>query len=65
MPANGADPESKEKDIAKYFVPASIIRAFIPTDRSLFREFSFARTRAAGKAPVRAIEHGDQEKLIR
>jgi hypothetical protein len=32
VPANSADPESKEKDIAKYFVPASTIRAFIPTD---------------------------------
>jgi hypothetical protein len=28
---NRADAESKEKDIAKYFVPASAIRAFIPT----------------------------------
>jgi hypothetical protein len=26
------DAESEEKDIAKYFVPASTIRAFIPTD---------------------------------
>jgi S1-C subfamily serine protease len=32
VPANSADPESKEKDIAKYFVPASTIRAFIPSD---------------------------------
>jgi S1-C subfamily serine protease len=32
VPANSADPESKEKDIAKYFVPASTIRVFIPTD---------------------------------
>jgi len=32
VPANSADPESKERDIAKYFVPASTIRAFIPTD---------------------------------
>jgi hypothetical protein len=32
VPANSADPESKEKDIAKYFVPASTIRAFIPTE---------------------------------
>ena len=32
VPANSTDPESKEKDIAKYFVPASIIRAFIPTE---------------------------------
>jgi hypothetical protein len=32
VPANSADPESKEKDIAKYFVPASTIRAFMPTD---------------------------------
>jgi Trypsin-like peptidase domain len=31
VPANREDPESKEKDIAKYFVPASTIRAFIPT----------------------------------
>jgi S1-C subfamily serine protease len=31
VPANSADPESKERDIAKYFVPASTIRAFIPT----------------------------------
>ena len=31
VPANSADPQSKEKDIAKYFVPASTIRAFIPT----------------------------------
>jgi Trypsin-like peptidase domain len=29
---NTADAESKEKDIAKYFVPASTIRAFIPTE---------------------------------
>jgi len=29
---NTADAESKEKDIAKYFVPASIIRAFIPAE---------------------------------
>ena len=29
---NSADAESEEKDIAKYFVPASTIRAFIPTD---------------------------------
>ena len=29
---NSGDAESKEKDIAKYFVPASKIRAFIPTD---------------------------------
>jgi len=29
---NGGDAESQEKDIAKYFVPASTIRAFIPTD---------------------------------
>jgi Trypsin-like peptidase domain len=27
-----ADPGHEEKDIAKYFVPASTIRAFIPTD---------------------------------
>jgi len=32
LPPNTADPESKEKDIAKYFVPASTIRAFIPTE---------------------------------
>ena len=32
VPANNEDPESKEKDIAKYFVPASVIRAFIPTE---------------------------------
>jgi len=32
VPANSVDPESKEKDIAKYFVPASTIRVFIPTD---------------------------------
>jgi hypothetical protein len=32
VPPNIADPESKEKDIAKYFVPASTIRAFIPTE---------------------------------
>src|SRR6516162_549315 len=32
VPANSEDPESKEKDIAKYFVPASTIRAFIPTE---------------------------------
>jgi hypothetical protein len=32
IPANSEDPESKEKDIAKYFVPASTIRAFIPTE---------------------------------
>jgi hypothetical protein len=30
-PAN-ADKEGEEKDIAKYFVPASTIRAFIPTE---------------------------------
>jgi S1-C subfamily serine protease len=29
---NTADAESKEKDIAKYFVPASVIRAFIPAE---------------------------------
>jgi hypothetical protein len=29
---NSADAESKETDIAKYFVPASTIRAFIPTE---------------------------------
>jgi hypothetical protein len=27
-----ADIGSEQKDIAKYFVPASIIRAFIPTE---------------------------------
>jgi Trypsin-like peptidase domain len=32
VPPNSKDPESKEKDIAKYFVPASKIRAFIPTE---------------------------------
>jgi hypothetical protein len=32
VPPNSADPESKEKDIAKYFVSASTIRAFIPTE---------------------------------
>ena len=32
VPANSADPESKEKDITKYFVPASTIRAFIPAE---------------------------------
>ena len=30
-PSNEA-PESEHKDIAKYFVPASVIRAFIPTE---------------------------------
>jgi len=30
VPPNSEDPESKEKDVAKYFVPASTIRAFIP-----------------------------------
>jgi S1-C subfamily serine protease len=30
-PSSGA-PESEQKDIAKYFVPASTIRAFIPTE---------------------------------
>jgi Trypsin-like peptidase domain len=30
--ANTADAESEQKDIAKYFVPASTIRAFIPTE---------------------------------
>jgi hypothetical protein len=29
---NSEDTESEEKDIAKYFVPASTIRAFMPTD---------------------------------
>jgi hypothetical protein len=29
---NSADAESKEKDIAKYFVPASAIRTFIPAN---------------------------------
>jgi hypothetical protein len=29
---NSGVPESEQKDIAKYFVPASTIRAFIPTD---------------------------------
>jgi hypothetical protein len=28
----GKDAEGQEKDIAKYFVPASIIRTFIPTE---------------------------------
>jgi len=32
VPANSADVGSEQKDIAKYFVPASIIRAFIPTE---------------------------------
>jgi hypothetical protein len=32
VPPNSEDPESKEKDIAKYFVPASTIHAFIPTE---------------------------------
>ena len=30
--ANSADPASEEKNIAKYFVPASTIRAFIPAN---------------------------------
>jgi hypothetical protein len=30
--SNSADAASEEKDIAKYFVPASAIRAFIPAD---------------------------------
>ena len=30
--ASNSDGESEEKDIAKYFVPASTIRAFIPTE---------------------------------
>ena len=30
--ANSADAGSEEKDIAKYFVPASSIRAFIPAN---------------------------------
>jgi hypothetical protein len=29
---NSGAPESEQKDIAKYFVPASIIRAFIPPE---------------------------------
>jgi hypothetical protein len=29
---NSADARSEQKDIAKYFVPASTIRAFIPAD---------------------------------
>jgi hypothetical protein len=29
---NSADAESEQKDIAKYFVPALTIRAFIPAD---------------------------------
>ena len=29
---SGAAPENEQKDIAKYFVPASAIRAFIPTE---------------------------------
>jgi hypothetical protein len=29
---NSGAPESEQKDIAKYFVPASAIRAFIPTE---------------------------------
>jgi S1-C subfamily serine protease len=29
---NSADAETEQKDIAKYFVPASTIRAFIPTE---------------------------------
>jgi hypothetical protein len=32
VPPNSEDPESEEKDIAKYFVPASIIRTFIPPE---------------------------------
>ena len=28
---NSGDAESQERDIAKYFVPASTVRAFIPT----------------------------------
>jgi len=32
VPANSADVGSEQKDIAKYFVPASTIRAFIPTE---------------------------------
>jgi hypothetical protein len=32
VPANSADPESKEKDIAIFFVPAWTIRAFLPSD---------------------------------
>jgi hypothetical protein len=30
--ASTSDAESEEKDIAKYFVPASTIRVFIPTE---------------------------------
>ena len=29
---NSGDAESQERDIAKYFVPASTVRAFIPTE---------------------------------
>jgi hypothetical protein len=32
VPANSADVGSEQKNIAKYFVPASTIRAFIPTE---------------------------------
>jgi hypothetical protein len=32
---NSGDAEAQEKDIAKYFVPASTIRAFIPTEYRL------------------------------
>ena len=35
MRLNSGDAESQEKDIAKYFVPASTIRAFIPTEYRL------------------------------
>jgi hypothetical protein len=31
-PARPVRMESEQKDIAKYFVPASTIRAFIPTE---------------------------------
>jgi hypothetical protein len=35
MRLNSGDAESQEKDIAKYFVPPSTIRAFIPTEYRL------------------------------
>src|SRR6266545_5310552 len=39
-----ADAESEQKDIAKYFVPPSTIRGFIPTEYRLFRgDVTFSR----------------------
>ena len=37
MRPNSGDAKSEEKDIAKYFVPASTIRTFIPSEYRIDR----------------------------